>query len=163
MQEEHTGRIASRAGNAARQNILVVEDDGEMRDLLRLYLRNAGYAVTLAEDAAVAGRKLLDSHPDLIISDINLPYMSGLEFAAILMADATVPHVPVILISAHEKFAARAYALGADFIVKPFSRTQLLEAVAQSFRVKDRQESGVAAETAFAPDASPITHSAPPV
>ncbi len=163
MQEEHAGRIAGQPGNAARRNILVVEDDGAMRDLLRLYLRNAGYAVTLAEDAAVAGRKLLDSHPDLIISDINLPYMSGLEFAAILMADTTVPHVPIILISAHEKFALRAYALGADFVVKPFSRTQLLQAVAQSFRVKDRQKSSADAHAPFAPEASPIGQCTPPV
>src|SRR5258708_30686773 len=123
MQEGHAGRIAGQPGNAGRRNILVVEDDGAMRDLLRLYLRNAGYAVTLAEDAAVAGRKLLDSHPDLIISDINLPYMSGLEFAAIIMADTTVPHVPIILISAQEKLSLRAYAIRTEFVLKPLSHT----------------------------------------
>src|SRR5258708_30852077 len=103
MQEEHAGRIAGQPGNAARRNILVAEDDGAMRDFLRLYLRNAGYAVTLAEDAPVAGRKLLDSHPDLIISDMNLPYMIGSQLAAILIAATTVAHVPILLITSHEQ------------------------------------------------------------
>jgi len=161
MQEEHAGWIASQPGDAARRNVLVVENDNAMRRLLRLHLKSAGYAVTLAEDATVAGRKLLKSPPDLIIADINLPYMSGLEFAAILMADPSVPHVPIILVSAHEKFAARAEALGADFILKPFSKAQLLETVVRSLQGRDRQKSGVAAPSAFASEASSIGRSPP--
>jgi DNA-binding response OmpR family regulator len=114
--------------------VLVVDDDDAMRALLRLHLTNAGYAVTVAEDALVAGRKLLEAAPDLIILDVNLPYMSGLELAAILIADATIPHVPIIFISAHEGFAAQAEALGADFIVKPFLKPRLLESVARNIR-----------------------------
>jgi CheY-like chemotaxis protein len=114
--------------------VLVVDDDDAMRVLLQLHLANAGYAVTLAEDALVAGRKLLEAAPDLIILDVNLPYMSGLELAAILIADATIPHVPIIFISAHEGYAAQAEALGADFIVKPFLKPRLLESVARYIR-----------------------------
>jgi CheY-like chemotaxis protein len=111
--------------------VLVVEDDDSMRELLRLHLGNAGYKVTLAEDAAVAGRKLLASAPDLIIADIHLPFMSGLEFASILLADSTVPTVPIVLISAHEHYRQRAESLGISFLLKPILKPQLLETVAK--------------------------------
>lgn len=102
-----------------------------MRELLRLHLANAGYRVTLAEDAAVAGRELLASPPDLVIADVHLPYMSGVELASILVADGTLPPIPVVLISAHERYRDRAEALGAVFLVKPILKTQLLETVAK--------------------------------
>lgn len=109
--------------------VLVVEDDESMRELLRLHLGNAGYKVTLAEDAAVAGRKVLASAPDLIIADIHLPFMSGLEFASILIADATVPNIPIVLISAHEHYRQHAESLGIPFLLKPILKAQLLETV----------------------------------
>lgn len=109
--------------------VLVVEDDESMRDLLRLHLGNAGYNVMLAEDAAVAGRMLLASPPDLILADIHLPYMSGLDFASVLMADTTLPNIPVVLISAHEHYRPHAEALGFAFLLKPILKAQLLETV----------------------------------
>lgn len=114
--------------------VLVVEDDASMRGLIRLHLENAGYRVTVAEDAAVAGRKLLASPPDLIVADIQLPFLGGLEFASILMADATLPNIPIILISAHEEYRDRAEALGTVFLRKPILKEQLLQAVAQVLR-----------------------------
>jgi CheY-like chemotaxis protein len=109
--------------------VLVVEDDESMRELLRLHLGNAGYKVTLAQDATIAGRKLLASTPDLIIADVHLPFMSGLEFASILMADQTLPNIPLVLISAHEHYRQHAEALGVAFLLKPILKAQLLETV----------------------------------
>lgn len=117
-----------------RLNVLVVEDDESMRALLRLHLSNAGYAVTLAPDAIEAGYQVLKFTPDLIILDVNLPYINGLEFAATLQADATIPHIPIIFITAHEDFGPKAESLGADFIVKPFLKPRLLESVARNIR-----------------------------
>ena len=117
-----------------RLSILVVEDDEAMAGLLKLHLSNAGYLVTLAEDAVAAGHHVLKFTPDLIILDVNLPYMNGLEFAATLQADATVPHIPVIFITAHENFGPQAERLGADFLVKPFLKPRLLESVARNIR-----------------------------
>ena len=114
---------------SAEARVLVVEDDESMRELLRLHLSNAGYKVTPAEDAAVAGRKLLASTPDLIIADIHLPYLNGLEFASLLMADSTLPDIPVVLISAHEHYRAQAETLGVAFLLKPILKAQLLETV----------------------------------
>lgn len=125
-------------GGAPRINILAVEDDQGMRELLRLHLSNAGYVVALAEDAIVAGHRMLKFPPDLVILDVGLPYLNGLDFAATLLADATVARVPIIFISADESLAARAEWLGADFIVKPFLKERLLASVAQALKTSDR-------------------------
>jgi DNA-binding response OmpR family regulator len=114
--------------------ILVVEDDDSMRSLIELHLSNAGYSVVGAEDALVAGRRVLRQPPDLMVVDVDLPFMSGLEFVATLQADSTVPCFPVVFITAHEGFAPRAEALGADFIKKPFLKERLLESVARNLR-----------------------------
>lgn len=115
---------------AAPLHILVVEDEGSLRALLQLHLRIAGYRVTAVADAALAGRHILASPPDLIIADIQLPYMSGLEFASILLADTTLPSIPVVLISAHEEYRERAERLGLVFLHKPILRPTLLATVA---------------------------------
>ncbi|HVJ25065.1 MAG TPA: response regulator, partial [Burkholderiales bacterium] len=56
--------------------ILIVDDDASMRDLIALHLRAADYSVEQAEDAIAAGYQVLESPPDLIISDIGLPHMN---------------------------------------------------------------------------------------
>jgi DNA-binding response OmpR family regulator len=119
---------------APRINILAVDDDEAMRELLRLHLSNAGYVVTVAEDAIAAGHRMLRLPPDLVILDVDLPFLNDLDFASALLADATVTQVPVIFISAHEEFASRAERLGGDFIVKPFRRELLLASVAKHLR-----------------------------
>ena len=116
----------------SRFNVLVVEDDEAMRSLLRLHLSNAGYSVTAVPDAIQAGYQVLKHTPDLIVLDVNLPYIDGLEFAATLQADTTVPSIPIIFITANEDFGPRAESLGADFIVKPFLKPRLLESVARN-------------------------------
>lgn len=132
----HTGRKRADSipsmGTAPRINILAVEDDQAMRELLRLHLSNAGYVVTLAEDAIAAGHRMLSFPPDLVILDVGLPYLNGLDFAATLVADAVLARVPIIFISADESFADRAERLGTDFIVKPFRRERLLASVARA-------------------------------
>ena len=122
-----------------RVNILAVEDDPVMRELLRLHLSDAGYVVTLAEDAIVAGHRMLKFPPDLVILDVGLPYFNGLDFAATLLADATVARVPIILISADESFATRADRLGVDFVVKPIRKERLLSSVAKALSFGDEQ------------------------
>jgi len=119
-------------GTAPKINILAVEDDQAMRELLRLHLSNAGYVVTLAEDAIAAGHRMLKFPPDLVVLNVGLPCFNGLDFAATLLADATEARVPIIFISADESFATRAEGLGVDFIVKPFLRERLLASVARA-------------------------------
>ena len=109
--------------------ILVVDSDSCMRELLQLHLRSAGYHVRVAEDAVVAGRMLLQSVPDLLIVEVDLPYMSGREFVATLVADQSIPSIPVIFMTANNDFEPRAQLLGADCIVRPCRVDEVLKMV----------------------------------
>jgi DNA-binding response OmpR family regulator len=111
-----------------KKTVLVVEDNAAMRELLKLHLGHAGYEVIVAEDAIVAGHAVLRSRPDMLIVDANLPYMNGIEFAATLLADSSVPYVPIILISGAD-VAPQADRLGAPVLRKPFLVHQLVELV----------------------------------
>jgi DNA-binding response OmpR family regulator len=112
--------------------ILVVDDDENIRELLRLHLTAAGYEVELAADAIVAGYRLLKSPPDLIITDVSMPHMDGFEFVAALRADATLPRVPVIFLTSVEDGDARGRDLGAvGYVLKPVRSDRLLSLVAQ--------------------------------
>ena len=112
--------------------ILVVDDDESMRDLLRLHLSAAGYGVEVAEDAIVAGYKVLKNPPDLIISDINMPHMDGFEFIAALKADKTLPYIPVIFLTSVDDGDVRGKELGAaGYITKPVRADHLLALVAK--------------------------------
>ncbi len=112
--------------------ILVVDDESSIRDLLGLHLRSAGYAVEVAEDAIVAGYRVLEQPPDLIICDVNMPYMDGFEFVAALKGDSTLPYIPVIFLTAREDGDMRGNELGAvAYVLKPVRVETLLRVVAQ--------------------------------
>src|SRR6266851_4794438 len=121
-----------------RPNVLVVDDDVSMRELLQLHLTNAGYSVALADDAIAAGRMFLGSTPDLLLIDVDMPYMTGLEFVATVFADITVPIIPVVFITAYEQFAQHAEEMGADCLIKPVQVGRLLETVARNLKAERR-------------------------
>lgn len=111
--------------------ILVMDDDAYMRELLGLHLSNAGYDVLVAEDAIVAGHLVLQRRPDLILADIEMPYMDGLEFVQALRADRSVSSIPVIFISSRDDLEDLAKALNAvAFLKKPVLADELLTLVA---------------------------------
>ncbi|HEX9434866.1 MAG TPA: response regulator [Burkholderiales bacterium] len=113
-------------------SILIVDDDESIRELLRLHLSSAGYNVSVAEDAIVAGYMVLRSPPDLIISDVNMPHMDGFEFVAALKADKSLPSIPVIFLTSVEEGDHRGKALGAvGYVTKPVRADRLLSLVAQ--------------------------------
>jgi CheY-like chemotaxis protein len=112
--------------------ILVVDDDRSLRDLLGMHLRSAGYEVELAEDAIEAGYKVLERAPDLIVCDVNMPYMDGFEFVGALKGDTTLPYIPVIFLTSREDGDLRGNELGAvAYLVKPVRVDSLLQVVAQ--------------------------------
>lgn len=113
-----------------KNRILVIEDEHVMRELLRLHLSSAGYSVEVAEDAITAGYALLERTPDLIISDVEMPHMSGLELLAALRADEKLARVPVIFLTSFEEGEDRARLLGAlEYLPKPIRLDELLAAV----------------------------------
>ncbi|HWJ00295.1 MAG TPA: response regulator [Burkholderiales bacterium] len=112
--------------------ILVMDDDQCMRELLRLHLSNAGYKVLVAEDAIDAGHLLLRRRPDLILADIEMPFMDGLEFLRAVKADHTTRSVPVIFVTVRTEAEAQAKKLGAAaFLTKPLLLPELLSTVAR--------------------------------
>jgi DNA-binding response OmpR family regulator len=112
--------------------ILVVDDDPNMRELLALHLRSAGYAVHVAKDAIEAGYVVLRNPPDLIISDVNMPHLDGFEFISALKADKTVPNIPVIFLTTEEEGEVRGRGLGVvGYIRKPVLVAKLLSTIAQ--------------------------------
>lgn len=112
--------------------ILVIDDDECMRQLLLIHLSNAGYDVVLAEDAIVAARALLRQRPDVIVADIAMPFMDGLEFLQVLKADPATAPIPVIFVTCHTEAEPRARQLGAAaFLTKPIRADDLLATVAK--------------------------------
>ncbi len=117
------------------KRILIVEDDYQLRDLLRIVLREEGFEVETVPDGQVAMDRLengKDSHtlPAMIILDLNMPVVNGWEVARWLDADPALRHIPVIVTSATQEQGEAAKALHADaYLLKPFSTDEILAVV----------------------------------
>jgi len=113
-----------------QRRILVVDDDGEMRLALELTLRKAGYACTLARDGQEAAEKLPGEDFALVVTDLRMPRVDGIELLERLAAAA--PHIPALVITAHGTVdtAVESMKRGAvDFLQKPFGPEVLLAKV----------------------------------
>ena len=115
-----------------KARILVIDDDRFFRDLLRIHLTHAGYAVQVAEDAVEGGKALLQSDFDLVVCDINMPFLSGFELVALLRASAQTASIPVIFASSRtdpETMMEMEKLGAAGYLAKPFQVEQLLATV----------------------------------
>ena len=111
--------------------ILVAEDDIMMRKTIEFRLKKDGYAVCTVPDGREALQKINESDWDLIITDVMMPFVSGLEIISV--AKNKHQKIPIIVLSAmgQENIVLEAFQLGADdYITKPFSPNEL------SMRVK---------------------------
>ncbi|HEV3009855.1 MAG TPA: response regulator [Burkholderiales bacterium] len=118
--------------------ILVVDDEECVRELLYLQLSNAGYRVLLAEDAIIAGNFLLDERVDLLLADIEMPFMDGLDLVQALRNDPSISSMPVVFVTSHGEYEGRAKELGAvAYLRKPVPADELLATVAR--HVKGRE------------------------
>ena len=107
--------------------ILVVEDEAKMRRLLELQLGEEGFVVHSASDAEAGLQLLVREKPDLVVTDLRLPGMSGLEFLqAVKRVNAALPVVVMTAYGTVES-AVEAMKIGAsDFVTKPFSLAELV-------------------------------------
>jgi two-component system KDP operon response regulator KdpE len=118
--------------NPAR--ILVVDDEPQLTRVLRTGLKSRGYDVRAAADGLAGFEAFNDWHPDLVITDLAMPNVDGLELCRRLRA---VSQVPIIVLSAkgEEKTKVEALDLGADdYVTKPFGIDELLARVRASLR-----------------------------
>src|SRR3954465_6267576 len=81
------------------RNVLVVDDDPHVRDTISIHLRNAGYDVRTAKDGIEGGYAVLRKRPDLMILDVQMPYMNGFELLAALRSDEETSMIPVIMVT----------------------------------------------------------------
>jgi DNA-binding response OmpR family regulator len=113
-----------------RRKILVVDDEADNRDFLKKILEPQGFSVTTAPQASETLDAAERSSPDLILSDVAMPGLSGLELCRLLKRNARTAGIPVILMSGaqkDEKDQAEGIDLGADdYLLKPFTPRLLL-------------------------------------
>jgi two-component system, OmpR family, KDP operon response regulator KdpE len=118
--------------NAA--TILVVDDEPQIRRVMRATLTAQGYAIVEARDGQEAMEKMLSTRPDLVILDMNLPVMDGIETCRAIRAGSNVPVIMLTVRSA-EKDKVRALDAGADdYVVKPFGIQELLARIRAALR-----------------------------
>lgn len=109
--------------------ILIIEDYSDTRELLSALLRNKGYNVLEAEDGLEGLLKATAMYPDLIIMDLSLPEMDGVEAARRIHTQAKLSHIPIFVVSAYltEEVKADVRAAGCvDVFPKPFDADLLL-------------------------------------
>ncbi len=121
----------------ATGTVLVVDDEPKVCDLIRVYLERSGYGVLCARDGALALREIEQRKPDLVLLDLNLPGMDGLEVCKTLRKTSDVP---VIMLTARDEEADRIVGLelGADdYVTKPFSPREVVARVKAVLRRRD--------------------------
>jgi PAS domain S-box-containing protein len=119
------------AARGGRRHVLVADDNADMREYLERLLR-ADHSVTAVTDGRAALEAVRAAPPDLVISDVMMPEMDGLELLSALRGDPRTAGVPVLLLSARADQEASIEGLDAgadDYLVKPFSAQELLARV----------------------------------
>ncbi len=126
--------------------VLIVEDEPDIRDLLAFHLERDGYQVTKSKTGADALRQLKSGLPDLVLLDLMLPEVDGLEVCRRLRQDPRTASLPIVMLTAKGEEVDRILGLelGADdYIVKPFSPKEVVARVRAVLR-RSRTPSGTA-------------------
>lgn len=123
-----------------KSTIMVIDDEQQMREMIRTFLERDGYEVLEATDGVHALSLLGKTSPDLLIVDVMMPFMDGFTFAEEVKR---VTEVPFIFLSAKGEQWDRVYGLklgGDDYIVKPFMPEELLARVESVLRRANRRD-----------------------
>jgi len=113
-------------------NILIAEDEPDIRDLITFTLQFAGHQVTATSNGEEAYHKAVELLPDLILMDVRMPRMNGYDSCRLIKAHEKTRNIPVVFLSAKGQDAEiqTGFEAGAvEYIVKPFSPDQLTESV----------------------------------
>jgi DNA-binding response OmpR family regulator len=141
-----SGAVQRRDG--VPEKILLVEDEQDLRELLGAYFDDMGYRVLLAGDGADALDLAEQEKPQLILLDLNLPELDGLETCRKLKTGEETRSIPIIIVTAHNSQLNEALAAGADdFVAKPLHLVELSIRVKSILKVRhltDELEKSVA-------------------
>ncbi len=116
----------------ASQTIVVVEDEPDILEVLSYNLRRSGFNVSSAQDGAKGLELVRQSAPDLVVLDLMLPSMDGLDVCRFLKKDDQTRHIPVIMLTARSEESDIVLGLGVgadDYIAKPFSPHEFIARV----------------------------------
>ncbi|MBL8481292.1 MAG: chemotaxis response regulator CheY [Rhodocyclaceae bacterium] len=126
-----------------KMKFLVVDDFSTMRRIVRNLLKELGFAnVEEAEDGVVALQKLQGGGIEFVVTDWNMPNMTGLELLQAIRANAQYKHLPVLMITAEakkENIIAAAQAGASGYIVKPFTAATLSEKLTKIFEKMEKK------------------------
>ena len=123
---------------------LVVDDFSTMRRIVRNLLKELGYTnVDEAEDGSVGLQKLKSGNFQFVVTDWNMPVMTGIELLKAIRADATLKHLPVLMITAEakkENIIEAAQAGASGYVVKPFTAATLDEKLKKIFQTMQKAD-----------------------
>ena len=140
--------------------VLIVEDEPDIRELVVHHLKREGYQVSAAASGEEALRQVQAAAPDLVLLDLMMPAMGGLEVCRRLRQDPATAGLPIVMLTAKGDEVDRVLGLeiGADdYVVKPFSPKELLARVRAVLR-RSRPAEGTAATTVGTLTIDPGTH-----
>lgn len=121
-------------GNESHRNILVVDDEKQITRVLRTTLSSQGFSVRTAGDGDEALEAMRDWTPDLVITDLSMPNMPGLELCRRIRTKSQVPII-VLSVRGEEEMKVKALDAGADdYVTKPFNMNELLARVRAGLR-----------------------------
>lgn len=112
--------------------VLVVDDTPSQLELMNIYLQDGGYKVITAGDAKDALFKAENDQPDIILTDVVMPGMSGFEFCRQLKRNPVTQKLPIVICSSKNQEIDRIWGMrqGADiYLTKPFSKQELIQAL----------------------------------
>lgn len=127
--------------------ILVAEDNLENQEIIRRRLERAGHIVTIAVNGLEAVEFAKRDHPDLVLMDISMPIMSGVEATQVIRRTPEIRLIPIIALTAHamEGDAEKCLAVGCDaFSTKPVRFSALLELIEKVFADRSNGEARTA-------------------
>ena len=134
---------------ARGQKVLIVEDEEDIRDLLHYNLEREGFRVSIAEDGVQAMEKIQQEPPDIVLLDLMLPGLDGLELTRRLRRDPGTAHLPVLMLTAKKEEVDRIVGLelGADdYVTKPFNLRELVLRMRAVLRRHEERAAGREAE-----------------
>lgn len=135
--QRRLGRPAGPDAMTTPKRILIVEDEADLAELLGYNLRRAGYETEVARDGQTAVRRVTEGVPDLVVLDVMLPQLSGLQVAKQIRTNPKTASIPIVMLTAKAEEVDQVAGLqgGADdYVTKPFSIKILLARIEAMLR-----------------------------
>lgn len=124
----------------AKKKILIIEDEIDILNMVKMRLEASGYEVIAAQDGNTGYSKAKSDNPDLIILDLMLPGIDGYQVCRLLKFDEKYRHIPIIMLTARSQQEDREWGqkVGADYyLTKPFESKELLDKIKELIGEKD--------------------------